>query len=112
MVQYAATSLPGVTPKEKDSGHSDIEWLIDVFTEADRRGDAVAFADVYETSSLKKACDASHARRRRRREGAPAAARQRGEPRGRRHDAKRRGHEAEHDVVHGKRRGGGRFTSC
>ena len=59
MVQYAATSLPGVTPKEKDSGHSDIEWLIDVFTEADRRGDAVAFADVYETSSLKKACDAS-----------------------------------------------------
>ena len=53
MVQYAATSLPGVTPKEKDSGHSDIEWLIDVFTEADRRGDAVAFADVYETSSLK-----------------------------------------------------------
>ena len=30
MVQYAATSLPGVTPKEKDSGHSDIEWLIDV----------------------------------------------------------------------------------
>jgi hypothetical protein len=58
-VQYAATSLPGVSPKEKDSGHSDIEWLIDVFTEADRRGDAVAFADVYETSSLKKACDAS-----------------------------------------------------
>mmetsp|Transcript_827 Transcript_827/g.2684 ORF Transcript_827/g.2684 Transcript_827/m.2684 type:complete len:479 (-) Transcript_827:2-1438(-) len=42
-----------------------------------------------------------HARRRRRREDAPAAARQRGEPRGRRHDAKPRGHEAEHDIVHG-----------
>jgi ATP-binding cassette subfamily G (WHITE) protein 2 len=55
LMKYAQTSLPGI--QAKDDGHSDIEWLIDVFTAGDRRGDAGSFNEVYKTSALKKECD-------------------------------------------------------
>ena len=35
LMSYARTSLPGV--QAKGDGHSNIEWLIDVFTSGDRR---------------------------------------------------------------------------
>ena len=62
LVSYAKTALPALSGDEidlpeKTSGHSDIEWLIDVFTSGDRRGDASKFADAYERSDLKKKCD-------------------------------------------------------
>uniref|UniRef100_A0A7S0SD37 ABC transporter domain-containing protein n=1 Tax=Mantoniella antarctica TaxID=81844 RepID=A0A7S0SD37_9CHLO len=55
LMRYAQGGLPGIAPK--DAGHSDIEWLIDVFTAADRRGDAGKFAEVYKGSALKRECD-------------------------------------------------------
>jgi len=55
LMRYAQGGLPGIAPK--DAGHSDIEWLIDVFTAADRRGDAGKFAEVYKASALKRECD-------------------------------------------------------
>eukprot|EP00227_Mantoniella_beaufortii_P007206 CAMPEP_0197606508 /NCGR_PEP_ID=MMETSP1326-20131121/45194_1 /TAXON_ID=1155430 /ORGANISM="Genus nov. species nov., Strain RCC2288" /LENGTH=625 /DNA_ID=CAMNT_0043174433 /DNA_START=168 /DNA_END=2045 /DNA_ORIENTATION=- len=56
LMTYAQTSLPGVQPK--GDGHSNIEWLIDVFTAGDRRGDSKAYNEVYMLSSLKKESDA------------------------------------------------------
>ena len=55
LMKYATSSLPGITPK--DDGHSDIEWLIDVFTAGDRRGDAATFHAAYNASALKRDCD-------------------------------------------------------
>ena len=43
---------------KKDAGYSDVEWLVDTFTEADRRGKSDVFADAYATSQLKKDNDA------------------------------------------------------
>jgi|AntAceMinimDraft_5_1070358.scaffolds.fasta_scaffold01563_3 hypothetical protein len=56
LMLYAQNSLPEIAAK--DASHSDIEWLIDVFTAADRRGDAGIFAEVYKASALKRECDA------------------------------------------------------
>ena len=61
LIEYARTALPdelGGLPT-KTAGHSDIEWLIDVFTSGDRRGDAPAFAAAFAKSDLKRALDAT-----------------------------------------------------
>ena len=61
LIEYARTALPdelGGLPT-KTAGHSDIEWLIDVFTSGDRRGDAPAFAAAFAESDLKRALDAT-----------------------------------------------------
>ena len=74
LVEYARSALPGkITGGEdlptKTAGHSDIEWLIDVFTSGDRRGDAAAFAAAFAESDLKKTLDATLAETR---DAAPA----------------------------------------
>ena len=58
LLSYAQTALQtalpgGVELPAKTAGHSDIEWLIDVFTSGDRRGDAPAFAAAFAKSDLK-----------------------------------------------------------
>ena len=60
LLSYAQTALQtalpgGVELPAKTAGHSDIEWLIDVFTSGDRRGDAPAFAAAFAKSDLKTA---------------------------------------------------------
>ena len=60
LISYAQTALQtalpgGVELPAKTAGHSDIEWLIDVFTSGDRRGDAPAFAAAFAKSDLKTA---------------------------------------------------------
>jgi ABC-type multidrug transport system ATPase subunit len=60
LLSYAQTALQtalpgGVELPAKTAGHSDIEWLIDVFTSGDRRGDAPAFAAAFAESALKTA---------------------------------------------------------
>ena len=60
LISYAQTALQtalpgGVELPAKTAGHSDIEWLIDVFTSGDRRGDAPAFAAAFAKSDLKPA---------------------------------------------------------
>ena len=57
LVDYALDALPGI--EKKSDGHSDIEWLIDVFTRADRDGTADTFATVYRSSDLKSRVDAA-----------------------------------------------------
>ena len=57
LVTYALDALPGV--EKKSPGNSDIEWLIDVFTRADRDGIADNFAEVYKHSDLKARMDAA-----------------------------------------------------
>ena len=57
LVEYALDALPGV--EKKSPGNSDIEWLIDVFTRADRDGIADNFAEVYRHSDLKARMDAA-----------------------------------------------------
>ena len=57
LVDYALDALPGI--EKKSAGHSDIEWLIDVFTRADRDGTADTFATVYRSSDLKSRVDAA-----------------------------------------------------
>ena len=57
LVEYALDALPGV--EKKSPGNSDIEWLIDVFTRADRDGIADNFAEVYRHSVLKARMDAA-----------------------------------------------------
>lgn len=57
LVEYALDALPGV--EKKSPGNSDIEWLIDVFTRADRDGIADNFAEVYKHSDLKARMDAA-----------------------------------------------------
>ena len=52
LVNYALAALPGGVEK-KSPGHSDIEWLVDVFTRADRDGAGEAFAKAYRDSELK-----------------------------------------------------------
>ena len=64
LLAYAQTALQtalpgGVELPAKTAGHSDIEWLIDVFTSGDRRGDAPAFAAAFAKSDLKTARMAS-----------------------------------------------------
>ena len=64
LISYAQTALQtalpgGVELPAKTAGHSDIEWLIDVFTSGDRRGDAPAFAAAFAKSDLKRALDAT-----------------------------------------------------
>ena len=61
LITYANTALVGIGGGElptKTQGHSDIEWLIDVFTSADRAGKAQEFAEAFSKSDLKKECDA------------------------------------------------------
>ena len=60
LLSYAQTALQtalpgGIELPAKTAGHSDIEWLIDVFTSGDRRGDAPAFAAAFAKSDLKTA---------------------------------------------------------
>ena len=60
LLSYAQTALQtalpgGVELPAKTAGHSDIEWLIDVFTSGDRRGAAPAFAAAFAKSALKTA---------------------------------------------------------
>ena len=60
LISYAQTALQtalpgGVELPAKTAGHSDIEWLIDVFTSGDRRGAAPAFAAAFAKSDLKTA---------------------------------------------------------
>ena len=57
LVTYALDALPGV--EKKSPGNSDIEWLIDVFTRADRDGIADDYAEVYKRSDLKARMDAA-----------------------------------------------------
>lgn len=60
LLTYANNSLRnavGSPLAEKTQGHSDIEWLIDVFTSADRAGKAQVFAEAFAGSDLKVACD-------------------------------------------------------
>ena len=57
LVAYALEALPGV--EKKSPGNSDIEWLIDVFTRADRDGIADDYAEVYKRSDLKARMDAA-----------------------------------------------------
>ena len=72
LLSYAQTALQtalpgGVELPAKTAGHSDIEWLIDVFTSGDRRGDAPAFAAAFAKSDLKTALASTlerHAERR------------------------------------------------
>ena len=72
LLSYAQTALQtalpgGVELPAKTAGHSDIEWLIDVFTSGDRRGDAAAFAAAFAKSDLKTALASTlerHAERR------------------------------------------------
>jgi ABC-type multidrug transport system ATPase subunit len=59
LLSYAQTALNNVSLPPKTTGHSDIEWLIDVFTSGDRRGDADAYAEAFKKSDLKTALDAT-----------------------------------------------------
>ena len=59
LLSYAQTALTNVSLPTKTTGHSDIEWLIDVFTSGDRRGDADAYAEAFKKSDLKTALDAT-----------------------------------------------------
>jgi hypothetical protein len=49
-----------LTQQQLDSSsawcHNAAEWLVDVFTQADREGHGGAFADAYEASKLKQVC--------------------------------------------------------
>eukprot|EP00877_Chromochloris_zofingiensis_P004326 jgi/Chrzof1/13895/Cz08g16130.t1 len=52
-LEYVRTQCPQI--KEQSSGYgSDAEWLVDLFTEADRMGKGGEFADAYDVSQLKK----------------------------------------------------------
>jgi hypothetical protein len=61
-VQYvrALHGTPGIslTQQQLDSSsawaHNAAEWMVDVFTQADREGRGGAFADAYEASALKQ----------------------------------------------------------